>query len=109
MFEQKKQELRFEGVVKEIGNVEPHMSKIPGALPYETRKIKVETTDEKYPQSAYFTVRDPKWLNFPFYIGTRVEVFYNFRAYTTQFGTCGTALNAWHFNALPNNNNEEEK
>ena len=96
--QQQKQVLTFEGVVTEIGAVKTHESKFEEGLWFEYRKIKVEST-EKYPQSAYFTVRSQKLMNFPFSTGTRVKVFYNLKSYMTQYGE-GTALNAWDMVAI---------
>lgn len=95
---QEKQVLTFEGIVKEICDVKTHESKYEEGLWFEYRKIKVEST-EKYPQSAYFTVRNQKLMNFPYPIGTRVKVFYNLKSYTTQYGE-STALNAWDMVAI---------
>lgn len=93
-----KQVLTFEGVVREVCDVETRPSKLEEGLYYEVRKIKVES-EEKYPQSAYFTVRSQKLLNFPFHLGTRVKVFYNLKSYTTAYGV-GTSINAWDMIAI---------
>lgn len=96
--EQNKQVLTFEGIVREVCDVETRPSKLEEGLYYEFRKIKVES-EEKYPQSAYFTVRSQKLLNFPYELGTRVRVYYNLKGYTTQYGV-GTSINTWDIIAI---------
>ena len=80
------------GVVTELSDVTFHESKFSD-IGYETRKFKVVTSEE-YPQSAWFQVHG-NLINFPYEMGTKVEVFFNMKAYNTQFGTQGTCLSAW--------------
>lgn len=80
------------GRVAGLSDVVFHESKFSD-IGYETRKFKV-TTNEQYPQSAWFQVHG-NLINFPYPMGTKVEVFYNLKAYETQFNTQGTCLSAW--------------
>ena len=96
--QQQKQVLTFEGIVKEIGEVKTHESKYEKGVYFAYRKIRVES-EEKYPQSAWFTVRSQKLMNFPFEIGTKVRVYYNLKAYETEYGE-STGITAWDMVAI---------
>lgn len=95
----------FTGVVVEIGELKLNESKF-GLLPYENRKIKLETR-EKFPQSAWFTVRE-RLCSLPCAIGDTVVVNYNLRAFTTTQGAQGTALNAWQIRVLERKNFDQK-
>lgn len=85
------------GVVSALSDVTFHESKF-SEIGYETRKFKV-VSNEEYPQSAWFQVRG-NLINFPYEMGTKVQVFYNMKAYETQYGTEGTALNCWQIRKI---------
>lgn len=95
----------FTGVVVEIGQLQLNESKF-GLLPYENRKIKIETA-EKYPQSAWFTVRD-RLCSLPCAIGDTVQVNYNLRAFTTDKGAQGTALSIWQIRVIERKFSDQE-
>ncbi len=95
---EKKQVLTFEGTVKEVSRMYTHESRYEEGVYFEYRKIRVES-EEKYTQSAWFTVRSQKLLNFPFEIGSKVRVYYNLKAYRTEYGE-STGVSAWDMVAI---------